>query len=89
MKNLGRVAREVRVALGVGKGEAMTDAQEESRSDLELLAKLIKERNANEVGITNIIKRPAQIGHLGGQGSGWRRRQDQKTLGKVDKKVGI
>lgn len=59
------VAGEVRVALGVAKGEAMTGAQEESRSDLELLAELIKERNANEVSITNIIKRPAQIAHLG------------------------
>lgn len=56
---------EVRVARSVARGEVMTDAQEESRSDIELLAKLIKERNANEVAITNIIKRPAQLGHLG------------------------
>lgn len=37
----------------------------EPSSDLERLAKLIKERNANEVKITEVIGRPAQIGHIG------------------------
>ena len=32
---------------------------------LERLADLIRERNANEVAITRIVGRPAQLGHIG------------------------
>ena len=32
---------------------------------LERLADLIRERNANEVAITGIVGRPAQLGHIG------------------------
>ena len=43
----------------------MTDSDARSVTDIELLADLIRVRNANEVAITRIIGRPAQIGHLG------------------------
>ena len=34
-------------------------------ADLQGLADLIRERNANEVAITRIVGRPAQLGHIG------------------------
>ena len=34
-------------------------------SDLERLAELIHQRNENEIEVTRIIGRPAQIGHVG------------------------
>ena len=34
-------------------------------ADLQRLAHLIRERNANEVAITRIVGRPAQLGHIG------------------------
>lgn len=40
-------------------------ADPDSISDLQRLASLIRVRNANEVEITRIIDRPAQIGHVG------------------------
>ena len=43
----------------------MTDYQEVRHTDIEQLAELIRVRNANEVAISRIIGRPAQIGHIG------------------------
>jgi len=43
----------------------MTGHATRSVTDIELLADLIRVRNANEVAITRIIGRPAQIGHVG------------------------
>ena len=41
------------------------DLRLQATSDLRHLAELIRARNANEVGITDLIGRPAQVGHIG------------------------
>ena len=43
----------------------MTDSQGNRYSDIELLADLVRVRNANEVAVSRVIGRPAQIGHIG------------------------
>ncbi len=43
----------------------MTDYQGVRHTDIEQLAELVRARNANEVAISRIIGRPAQIGHIG------------------------
>ena len=40
-------------------------AESTKTSDLERLAELIHQRNENEIEVTRIIGRPAQIGHVG------------------------
>ncbi len=43
----------------------MTGSQGNPYSDIEHLADLVRVRNANEVAISRIIGRPAQVGHVG------------------------
>ncbi len=43
----------------------MTDSQGVRHTDIEQLAELVRARNANEVAISRVIGRPAQIGHIG------------------------
>jgi len=53
------------VPLKLRKGNDRMGTAGDSSTDLERLSDLIRQRNENEVEITRIIGRPAQIGHIG------------------------